>query len=253
MKRRDTPAVRCVDRAPPQLPAEEWSPTPAWVGSILSACYVGSRGRSGPARGTRVPVASTYSSRRATGSRWRPHDANAPADLLRELDHESVRVGDMQGAMAPGTAGRLAEQRDAAGSQRGGHRVDVLDDEHDLAGRTRPHRTARSATPSAARRAPTASGPSELGVPRVGEPVLQPGHVAVEPHRRDQIGDEPRPGPPSWRCGTAPRTDFTTRTAHTDRSINTRPKGALPRHRCHPPATPTRPARRPRARVCAGA
>ena len=112
-----------------------------------------------------------------------------PRDLLRELDHEAVRVGDVQRAVAPGPISRLAQQRDPLRAQCGRRRVDVVDHEHDLARRSGVHRVAGQPLRTAALvdRQPRRPGP-ELGVSRVGEPVRETGHVAIEPHGRLQVG-----------------------------------------------------------------
>ena len=92
--------------------------------------------------------------------------------------------------MAPRAVRRFREQPDAASPQPGGHRVHVLDDEHDLARRAWPNRMPGQplGPPLLVEGEPGRAG-AELGVPRVGEPVLQAGDVPVEPHRRGQIGD----------------------------------------------------------------
>ena len=61
----------------------------------------------------------------------------------------------------------------------------------------------------------------------------------------------PRPPPDlrtarPHRCAAESTWPTTTRTARTDRSVNTRPRAALPRARRDPSATPTGPTRRPR-------
>jgi hypothetical protein len=115
---------------------------------------------------------------------------SGPRDLLREFNDESIRVGDVQCAVPPRAVGRLGEQRDAAAAKRCGHRIDVLNDEHDLAGWAgrhcmpgQPFRPAPFVQCEPSRPRP------ELGVSSVGEPMFQPGYVAVELDRCAQIRD----------------------------------------------------------------
>ena len=115
----DRDAHRCRDRA-------------AIAGRyVVSSAVLERRSASAGATSTRSACDQCRHRQSRTSTGQSVTSRAGPRDLLRELDHEPVRVGDVNRPVPPWTVA-VSEQGDAASPQSGGHRVDVLDHQHDL-------------------------------------------------------------------------------------------------------------------------
>ena len=105
-----------------------------------------------------------------------------PGDLLGQLDHEPVRIEEVEGPMPPRPVDRAGEELDAEAPEPLGFGIDVVDEEEDLAGG--PALSGRTVdqvggTCTLEEPEPRLAG-DEFRVPSIAELEGQPDHVLIE-------------------------------------------------------------------------